>query len=231
MNEEDSVLRHCACCKMPPTILLAQSTFCTKCFLDRLERGFFSEIRKALSHTFRSKMRKVLVVIDETLSSQAVQSLTRRSTAAMIAYDYCTFSQDKPDCIHLVSKDSSHSSRVEAAKEYGLEHGYDCVIFSHYSVEVAYEILKMITVGEIVQYTTAFKGTKTMTVCYPFYALSYKSILYFCFHTGLLHAPFGIKADSSKENKAHRVLLRDLLKNSPASILNLIKIQRRVEEM
>lgn len=225
------IIRHCACCGGPPSILLAQSTFCKQCFLLRLEKGFFSEIRKALSHTFRNKMRKVLVVLENTLSSRAVQRLAEKSTAAMITYDYCTFTPGHTKYVCLQSKENNHSSRVEAAKEYGYAHNYDSIVFSHYSVEVAYELLKMITNGEVAQYTKAFKGTKLMSVCYPFYTLSYKSVLYFCLHTGILTDPFSIKPDDNRENNAHRALLRDLLKNSPASILNLIKIQKRLEDM
>lgn len=227
------MLRVCVCCKRPGAVLLAQSAFCTECFMTRLEKGFFTEIRKALAHTSRSRVRKILVVVNGSLASRAVEKLTRESSNRMVVYHYCTFSREEycGSRVFIYSEDSSHSSRVEAARMYGFDNNYDCVVFSLYSVEVAYELLKMITNGEVAQYTTAFKGTKVMSVCYPFYSLSYKSVLYYCVLSGLLNEPFSTKPEESKESQAHRALLRDLLKNSPASILNLIKIQQRVEEV
>ncbi|KAI5190208.1 hypothetical protein NEMIN01_0907 [Nematocida minor] len=229
--DRSDILRVCACCKGSPTILLAQSMFCTQCFMLRLQKGFFGEIRKSLSHTPRHRVRKVLVVVEDTLASRAVEKLTRESKSSMVEYHYCSFTQGRPNCIYIDSIATNHSGRVEAAREYGFDNNYDCVLFSLYSVEVAYELLKMITAGEVAQYTTAFKGDKIMSICYPFYSLSYKSVLYYCMLSGILDQPFSIKTEDSKTNRAHKALLRDLLKNSPASILNLIKIQQRVEDM
>ncbi|KAI5167584.1 hypothetical protein NEIG_00188 [Nematocida sp. ERTm5] len=235
----EAIRKRCVCCKEMASVLLAQSSFCPGCFTERLEKGFFAEIRKALSHTFRNKVRKVLVVIEKNrLSSEVIQKIINKSDSAMIEYHYCTFSNDENDfCgnnyIRIESKENTHSSRVEALKEYCFNNNYSCVVFSHYSVEVAYEILKMITNGEVVQYTKAFKGDRIVSVCYPFYSVSYKSIAYFSFYSGILTEPFRIKSDiiKEKENQAHMALLRDLLKNSPASILNLIKVQQRVEDL
>ncbi|KAI5134761.1 hypothetical protein NEAUS06_1294 [Nematocida ausubeli] len=235
MNRE--VIHHCVCCKEAPSVLLAKSPFCSECFVNRLEKVFFAEVRKSLSHTFRKRERKVLVVLDDsTLASQILKNLTKKSTSATIKYHYCTFTKDEnAPCngyTYIASKENTHNSRVEAAKEYAFNNDFSCILFSHYSVEVAYEILKMITSGNVAQYIEAFKGDNTISVCYPFYAVSYKSIAFFALYTGILDSPAYIKISErkEKESQAHGVLIRDLLKNSPASILNLIRIQQRMED-
>lgn len=228
----------CVSCNKPSTILIHAIPFCRECFIDKFQKIFLSELRKSLAHTERRRKRRVLVFLEDTVSSQVLYHLCINTTSATIEYDYCrtkSINIDNLDSIdnidnliYIPFESSSIHSNIDAAVEYAKREHYDCLLIGHYSVEIALHILQMITKGEIDMYAGVY-NRQDISICLPFFTVSFKSLLYFAFISGIFDKPVYAKNEILPVGtRAHHSLIRDLLKNSSNSILNLIHTQHKI---
>ncbi|KAI5185619.1 hypothetical protein NEHOM01_0945 [Nematocida homosporus] len=222
--EERSI--RCECCSGAARVLLSQSGFCKLCFIERFERSVTSEVRKGLVETDRKKVRRVLCVLENTLASDVLYNVTTKNKSVMVEYAYCTLDRPREGAVHLTAAGVEPYERVGAVVQYGVKYHYDCVVFSQYSAEVADILLRMIAKGEIDRYPGMFVRAG-VNLCYPFYSWTYKSIYYYALVQGLFKRP-NTWSRQQVGAGAHQALIRDLLKNSPHSILNLIKVQQKI---
>ncbi|KAI5170688.1 hypothetical protein NEFER03_0147 [Nematocida sp. LUAm3] len=220
---------HCICCNEVPHLVLAQSVFCKKCFITKMQKIFLSEVRKALENTLRNKMRMVLVFLDNSLSSRIIYHMINTVSSGMIKYIYCSVEEIiwvEEEVIRLEEKTKSVPDIVECVSKYAQEQAYDLVLFGWHSVEVAKTIIEILISGEIQKYGEIFVYNR-VPICYPFYSTSYKSSIYYGVFNGLINEKIK-RSNIANERDVHNRLLRGLLKESPGSILNLIKTQEKV---
>jgi len=277
--------RECVRCRAAGNILLEHTPFCSACFTVRFEREFSSALRRSLSHTERKRVRKVLVVADESVGGRVLTRTVSKNRSSMVDYTFYTEreagSADEMDAAGrmgeagemcgnggagTISEDAGHASsnssqqqaskhanshldrrnssdngekdrdfnreiaRIREISRYAEENGYDCVVMREYAAEVAEMVLKLIRTGQIDSYKEMFFG-KAVPLCYPFYSVPHKSVLYYALKEGLIESPQYKREETNRLREADRTLIRKLMKESPSSISNLVKVQQRISEV
>ncbi|KAI5181347.1 hypothetical protein NEOKW01_1541 [Nematocida sp. AWRm80] len=227
----------CTVCQEPSSIIPSQNPFCQKCFLERMNKNYCSEIRKALDHTLRKSTRTILVVLDNTLSSITLRHLTTNNTISNIKYDYIRVSDllNQIDNKYLDENKIENRNRIDFIRkieEYAKNKKYHLVILSDYSIEVFQKIVSLLHSNRINDYNCIYNGNiryNNTRISYPLFSWPYKSLLYYLYCNNLLEEPNYRDISFNKIEKIDNQLVRVLLNSSPASIFNLIKTQMKIQ--